>query len=68
MRTGLMGIRRLCDFAELHDMPWATLTARSARLAREGLLRRVRYEERPERFEYWQTEQSTALYGVLAAR
>ena len=62
-----MGARRFDDFVERLDVPRATLTARLDRLVAEGLLRRQRYQERPERFEYRLTEQGIAFYDVLAA-
>jgi len=67
MREAFMGARRFDDFVERLDVPRATLTARLDRLVAEGLLRRQRYQERPERFEYRLTEQGIAFYDVLAA-
>lgn len=67
MREAFAGARRFDDFVERLDVPRATLTARLDRLVDEGLLRRVRYQERPERFEYRLTEQGFAFYDVLAA-
>jgi len=67
MREAFMGARRFDDFVERLDVPRATLTARLDRLVDEGLLDRVRYQERPERFEYRLTAQGIAFYDVLAA-
>ena len=67
MREAFMGARRFDDFVGRLDVPRATLTARLDRLVAEGLLRRQRYQERPERFEYRLTEQGIAFYDVLAA-
>ncbi|MFN8543618.1 MAG: helix-turn-helix domain-containing protein [Candidatus Binatia bacterium] len=41
------------------------LTVRLQALVRHGVLERVRYQERPERFEYGLTERGPDLYPVL---
>jgi HxlR-like helix-turn-helix protein len=41
------------------------LTDRLARLCAEGILRRVRYQERPERFEYRLTRKAVGLWPAL---
>jgi hypothetical protein len=43
------------------------LQTRLRRLVAEGVLRRVRYQERPERFEYRLTRRGTDLWPVLIA-
>ncbi len=67
MREAFLGARRFDEFIERLDVPRATLTQRLDRLVAEGLLRKVAYQERPERFEYRLTEQGIAFYDVLAA-
>ncbi len=67
MREAFLGARRFDEFIDRLDVPRATLTQRLDRLVAEGLLRKVPYQERPERFEYRLTEQGIAFYDVLAA-
>ena len=43
------------------------LQARLERLVQEGVLRRVRYQERPPRYEYRLTRKGTDLWPVLVA-
>lgn len=62
--------RRLHRFAELRDdlgIASNLLTTRLTALVNEGVLERVRYCERPERFEYRLTESGLDLSPVLVA-
>ena len=43
------------------------LAARLARLVDEGILEKRRYQERPERFEYFLTEKGLELWPVMIA-
>ncbi len=43
------------------------LTARLARLVEEGVLEKVAYQERPERFEYRLTEKGLDLWPVIVS-
>lgn len=67
MREAFFGVRRFEQFSERLGLSRNTLTQRLTRLVDEGLLERVRYEERPERFEYVLTDKGRAFWDVLAA-
>jgi DNA-binding HxlR family transcriptional regulator len=65
LREAFTGARRFDEFAERLDIARNVLTARLALLVEEGVLERVRYQERPERFEYRLTEKGLDLFPVL---
>ena len=67
LRNAFAGQRRFDDFQQSLGLSRPVLAQRLDRLVAEGLLRRVAYQERPERFEYRLTEQGSAFYDVLAA-
>lgn len=67
MREAFLGRRRFDEFIDTLGIPRAVLADRLDRLVREGLLRKVAYEERPPRFEYRLTAKGIAFYDVLAA-
>jgi DNA-binding HxlR family transcriptional regulator len=67
MREAFSGRRRFEEFRAAIGIPPAVLTARLERLVDEGLLERVRYEDRPPRDEYRLTEKGLAFWDVLAA-
>ena len=67
MREAFFGVRRFEQFSERLGLSRNTLTQRLGRLVDEGLLDRVRYEERPERYEYVLTDKGRAFWDVLAA-
>lgn len=67
VRDAFRGIRRFDDFQENLGISRNVLTERLARLVEEGVLERVRYQERPERFEYVLTPKGRELRVALAA-
>ncbi|MEV0052115.1 helix-turn-helix domain-containing protein [Saccharopolyspora shandongensis] len=67
LREAFAGIRRFDDFQESLGLARNTLNARLQRLVEEGLLDRVRYQQRPDRYEYVLTEKGEDFYPVLAA-
>jgi DNA-binding HxlR family transcriptional regulator len=68
VRDAFLGLRRFEQFQESLGIARNVLTDRLNRLVEEGILERVRYSERPERFEYLLTpkgrELSLALTGL----
>src|SRR3954462_9531098 len=67
VREILLGNRRFDTLAARLDIARNVLTARLTRLVEEGVLTRVRYQERPERFEYRLTEKGIDLWPVIVA-
>jgi DNA-binding HxlR family transcriptional regulator len=67
IREAFWGTRRFDDFVEHLGIGRNILTERLKRLTDEGILDKVRYQERPVRYEYRLTEKGRALIGVLAA-
>jgi DNA-binding HxlR family transcriptional regulator len=67
IREAFLGTRRFEGFAERLDIARNVLTARLARLVEEGVLERVRYQERPERFEYRLTEKGLDLWPTIVS-
>jgi DNA-binding HxlR family transcriptional regulator len=67
VRDALLGIRRFEDFQARLGVSRAVLSDRLSRLVEHGILERVRYQERPERYEYTLTERGLALWPVVAA-
>ena len=53
VREVFLGNRRFDEIAARLGIARNVLTARLGRLVDEGVLERVRYQERPERFEYY---------------
>jgi DNA-binding HxlR family transcriptional regulator len=68
VRDAFLGLRRFELFQESLGIARNVLTDRLNRLVEEGILERVRYSERPERFEYRLTgkgrELNIALTGL----
>jgi DNA-binding HxlR family transcriptional regulator len=68
VRDAFMGVRRFDQFQESLGIARNVLTDRLNRLVEEGILERVRYSERPERYEYRLTgkgrELNIALTGL----
>src|SRR3982074_3115939 len=52
VRDAFLGLRRFEQFQESLGIARNVLTERLNRLVEEGILERVRYSERPERYEY----------------
>ena len=65
LRYAFEGCRRFSDWRAHLGIGDAVLSQRLTRLTDEGLLARVRYSERPERFEYRLTEPGLDLWALL---
>lgn len=65
LRDCFMGVRRFEDFERRLGIARPVLSQRLKKLVAEGVLERVRYEERPARYEYRLTEKGRALYPVI---
>ncbi len=67
IRDAFLGRRRFEEFQESLGIARNVLTDRLNRLVDEGILERVRYSERPERFEYRLTPKGRDLRVALGA-
>jgi DNA-binding HxlR family transcriptional regulator len=67
VREIFLGHRRFDEMASRLDIARNVLTTRLARLVEEGVLEKVRYQERPERFEYRLTEKGIDLWPVIVS-
>jgi DNA-binding HxlR family transcriptional regulator len=67
VREAFLGNRRFEDIQRRLGVARNVLTDRLGRLVDDGLLERVRYSERPERFEYHLTEKGLDLWPVIVA-
>lgn len=67
LREAFFGTRRFEDFQRTLGIARNVLTDRLDRLVEVGIMRKVRYQERPERFEYRLTEKGIALNDVVLA-
>jgi DNA-binding HxlR family transcriptional regulator len=67
VREVFLGRRRFDEMASRLGVARNVLTARLGRLVEEGVLERVRYQERPERFEYRLTEKGIDLWPVIVS-
>lgn len=67
IREIFLGNRRFDQMAARLNIARNVLTARLTRLVDEGVLEKVRYQERPERFEYRLTEKGLDLWPVIVA-
>jgi DNA-binding HxlR family transcriptional regulator len=65
LREAFLRTRRFEDFQDRLGVTRHVLADRLAHLVRHGILRRVRYEERPPRDEYRLTEKGLDLYPVV---
>lgn len=66
VRDAFLGLRRFDQFQESLGIARNVLTDRLNRLVDEGIFRRVRYSERPERYEYELTRKGRDLQIALA--
>jgi len=66
VRDAFLGVRRFDDFQQSLGIARNVLTDRLNRLVDEGILQRVRYSERPERYEYRLTRKGVDLQIALA--
>lgn len=67
LRSALLGVRSFHGFEERLGAPASTLTRKLRQLCERGLLRRVRYRERPPRDEYLLSDKGRDLLPVLLA-
>src|SRR5438093_52774 len=67
VRDAFLGLRRFDQFQQSLGIARNVLTDRLNRLVDEGILERVRYSERPERFEYRLTPKGRELNIALTA-
>lgn len=67
VRDVALGLRRFDEFLESLGVASNVLTDRLNRLVDEGVLERVRYSQRPERFEYHLSPKGRELGVVLLA-
>src|SRR4051812_29482724 len=67
IRDAFLGIRRFDDFQRHLGIARNVLQTRLERLVDAGILRRARYQERPERFEYRLTSKGVDLWPVLVS-
>jgi len=67
VRDAFRGLTRFDQFHENLGIARNVLTDRLNRLVEEGILERVRYSERPERYEYLLTDKGRELRVALAA-
>src|SRR6201997_1983723 len=67
IRDAFLGLRRFDEFQESLGIARNVLTDRLNRLVEEGILERVRYSERPERYEYRLTAKGRELNIALTA-
>ena len=66
VRDALLGARRFDDFT-VSGISENMLAARLKRLTAEGILKRVRYQSSPDRYEYLLTEKGRELAPVILA-
>jgi DNA-binding HxlR family transcriptional regulator len=67
LRDAFMRTRRFENFQAHLGTTRHVLTDRLQKLVEHGIFERVRYQERPERFEYRLTEKGRDLYPVIAS-
>jgi DNA-binding HxlR family transcriptional regulator len=67
LRDAFLRTRRFEDFQMHLGMTRHRLADRLAKLVEHGVFERVRYQERPERYEYRLTEKGRDLYPVIVS-
>ena len=67
VRDVFLGLRRFDQIQANLGIARNVLQARLARLVEQGVLERVRYQERPRRFEYRLTEKGIDLWPTIVA-
>jgi DNA-binding HxlR family transcriptional regulator len=67
IRDAFLGVRRFDDFQRSLGIARNVLQGRLERLTENEILERVRYQERPERFEYRLTEKGLDLWPVVVS-
>ena len=66
LRDAFLGHRRFEEFTDSLGITRTVLTNRLRKLVAHGMLERVRYQERPERYEYLPTTKALGLAPVIA--
>jgi DNA-binding HxlR family transcriptional regulator len=67
VRDILLGLRRFDEIQENLGIARNVLQARLRRLVEEGVIERRRYQERPQRYEYFLTDKGLDLWPTLVA-
>jgi DNA-binding HxlR family transcriptional regulator len=67
LQEAFFGVRRFDQLQAQLDISRGILSKRLRNLVADGILERVRYQERPDRFEYRLTDRGRALYPVFVA-
>jgi DNA-binding HxlR family transcriptional regulator len=67
VREVFLGNRRFDEMTARLNIARNVLTTRLARLVEEGVLEKVRYQERPERFEYRLTDKGIDLWPIMVS-
>jgi DNA-binding HxlR family transcriptional regulator len=67
IRDAFLGTRRFDAFQRRLGIARNVLTDRLAKLTEAGVLERVRYQERPERFEYRLTDKGLDLWPAIVS-
>jgi DNA-binding HxlR family transcriptional regulator len=67
VRDAFLGLTRFAEFRASLGIAPNVLSDRLGRLVAEGILERVRYQERPPRHEYWLTDKGADLFTALNA-
>jgi DNA-binding HxlR family transcriptional regulator len=67
IRDALLGLRRFEEFQDSLGLARNVLTNRLTKLVDDGLLERVRYQQRPARYEYRPTGKAKDLLTALTA-
>jgi DNA-binding HxlR family transcriptional regulator len=67
LREAFLGTHRFQDFQANLEVTRHRLSDRLRKLVDHEILERVRYQERPERFEYRLTEKGRDLYPVIVS-
>ncbi|MCW2888098.1 MAG: transcriptional regulator, HxlR family [Streptosporangiaceae bacterium] len=65
IRSAFEGVRRFDDYQEVLGVARNVLTDRLGRLCDEGIVRKVRYQERPDRYEYRLTRKGVELWPAM---
>jgi DNA-binding HxlR family transcriptional regulator len=67
IRDAFLGVRRFDDFQRSLGIARNVLQTRLERLVEAGILRRERYQDRPQRFDYRLTAKGVDLWPVLVS-
>ncbi len=67
IREVFLGRRRFDEMADGLGIARNVLTARLARLVEEGVLTKIAYQDRPQRFEYRLTDKGLDLWPVIVS-